>query len=604
MNRILVACLAGALTAAASGIGVGPLVAQERGRAEREGAPSLPRYVAREVVELYNAPSTMRVDGALDVATDRDIEGDVAVLGGPVTVAGRIRGRLLAINADVTFRSGARVDGDVTVVGGVVDGRQEARLDGELRIYRQALRYRLENDRLISEREEAAEDEPRPWWRRRDRWERRTYTSLSLGSAKTYNRVEGLPIKFGPALTHDFRTGRLRVDARGIFRTAGEFKWDSANVGHDARLELQLGRRAGVRVGGRLYDEVEAVETWQLGEVETGLASFFAHRDYRDYYNRHGGRAYVSLLAGRDADVTFSLADERWASRSVRDPWTLFRNGAEWRPNPRMDEGRLHVANATLRIDTRNDEDNPWSGWYLVADYERGTGGFTSFGPLSADILPPTTPATLPGVRSTAPGTRTYGRGFFDVRRYNRLSPEARIDLRLVGGGWLHGDPLPLQRRFSVTGPGAMAAFDFRRPVGTSDPGQCNVGGMVPAGSPAQCERFAMAQVELRGDLRVDLFDHGWDDRGRWDADIDFDGSWVVFADAGRGWLVGDRVGEVVYPKGEVPNVGSFLSQIGIGFDFGDRSWGDEGTIGVYAAKSVSRPSQPVNFFVRVRRRF
>jgi hypothetical protein len=185
--------------------------------------------------------------------------------------------------------------------------------------------------------------------------------------------------------------------------------------------------------------------------------------------------------------------------------------------------------------------------------------------------------------------------------------------MRIVGGGWAHGDPLPLQRRFSVTGPGAIAGFDFRRPVSlTNDAGQCTVGGLEPVGSPAQCERFAMAQVELRGDLRIDFFggdDDDDDDRGRWrrrdwHGGIDLDGSWVIFADAGRGWLVGDRFGDLVYPKNELPKVGTFLTDVGVGLDFGERSWGDSGTIGVYVAKSVSHPSQPANFFVRVRRRF
>jgi hypothetical protein len=301
MNRILVACLAGALCVSFApspdGRGLG---AQERGRIERDNAPTLPRDVARDVVDLYNAPATMRVVGALDVAADRDIDTDVAVLTGPVTVAGRIRGRLLAINADVTFRPGARVDGDVMVVGGIVDGRQEATLDGELRIYRQPLHYRLDGERLVAERVEYPADW-RPWWRRRDRDDRRTSTSLTLTSAKTYNRVEGLPIQFGPTLTHDFGSGRLRLDAYGVFRTAGEFTWDSANVGHLVRAELRLGRGTGIRFGGRLYDAVDAVEAWQLNEVETGLAAFFAHRDYRDYYSRHGGTAYASLHASADA---------------------------------------------------------------------------------------------------------------------------------------------------------------------------------------------------------------------------------------------------------------------------------------------------------------
>jgi hypothetical protein len=117
-----------------------------------------------------------------------------------------------------------------------------------------------------------------------------------------------------------------------------------------------------------------------------------------------------------------------------------------------------------------------------------------------------------------------------------------------------------------------------------------------------------MAQAELRGDLRFGFFDHDDEDDDRrrrwWGGDIDLDGSWVVFADAGRGWLVGERGGDLTYPRGSLPQLGSFLTDVGVGLDFGDRGWGDPGSIGVYLAKSVSRPSQPVNFFVRVRRRF
>ena len=90
----------------------------------------------------------------------------------------------------------------------------------------------------------------------------------------------------------------------------------------------------------------------------------------------------------------------------------------------------------------------------------------------------------------------------------------------------------------------------------------------------------------------------------RWHSGIDFDGSWVVFADAGRGWLVGDRRAELVYPRGSVPSFNTFLTDIGVGLDFGERGWGDPGTIGIYVAKSISRPSQPANVLLRVRRRF
>jgi hypothetical protein len=47
---------------------------------------------------------------------------------------------------------------------------------------------------------------------------------------------------------------------------------------------------------------------------------------------------------------------------------------------------------------------------------------------------------------------------------------------------------------------------------------------------------------------------------------------------------------------GELPPLSSFLSDIGVGLDLAG--------IGIYAAKSTSSPSEPVNFFVRLRHRF
>ena len=129
-------------------------------------------------------------------------------------------------------------------------------------------------------------------------------------------------------------------------------------------------------------------------------------------------------------------------------------------------------------------------------------------------------------------------------------------------------------------------------------------GGVEPAGSPAQCERMALLQAEYRGDIRVKLF--GDDDEGRvrrraWRTEA----SWVVFADAGRGWLMGARdQGEVVYPRGSLPAIGSFLTDLGAGLDFGHNRTNDLGSFGIYVAKAVSRPSPGANVFVRIRRRF
>jgi hypothetical protein len=542
----------------------------------------LPAEVEREVTEAFNSPNTVRATGVYEVESGRVVPGDVAVLNGPLTISGRVNGRVIAINSDVILRPGARVEGQSLVVGGNVDGKDDAFIGGDVRTYRQRLTYRREGDRLIAS---GSSEEDARWWRRRQKWRSRSYSDLRLVSAKTYNRVEGLPVFIGPSFGHRSGDARFELDALGVFRTGENLEWNSRNVGHSLKTELSVGRGTGIAVGGRLFDVVDPVEQWQLSDVEVGLASFFLHRDYRDYYNRHGGSGYVRLSLARDVSITGSLSDERWSSRETLDPYTLFRNGQDWRPNPGMDEGRFHIANGTLRIDTRSDEDDPRSGWDITADYERGTGRTTAFG------------ATSPGVRDAdLDAITTYARGFLDLRRYNRLSPEGQLNFRLVAGGWLNGDELPLQRRFSLGGPGALDGYPFRRTASGDDVRQCSRGVSLPLGLPAQCERMVMLQAEYRGDLWMSMF-----------GDLDFNDSWrhggwrhraqwVVFSDAGRGWLVGDRVGDLQYPKDRLPSLSTFKTDIGVGFD--------AGLIGLYVAKSVSDSKEPPNFFVRVGKRF
>ena len=51
---------------------------------------------------------------------------------------------------------------------------------------------------------------------------------------------------------------------------------------------------------------------------EVALASFFFHRDFRDYFDRHGGRSYARFLMGPDAELELGFAHERWGARSVK----------------------------------------------------------------------------------------------------------------------------------------------------------------------------------------------------------------------------------------------------------------------------------------------
>ncbi len=233
----------------------------------------------------------------------------------------------------------------------------------------------------------------------------------------------------------------------------------------------------------------------------------------------------------------------------------------------------MHIFETHLALDSRNAVLNPWAGWFLDGRYEYGVGNLTSH--------------------------VEYGRIFFDVRKYNRISPKTQLNARLVLGGWLHGDPLPLERRVSVGGPGTLPGFDFRRIGIGPDVGQCagNDGAASLPGRPAMCERVALAQLEYRNELHSDLIDmfnrNGIRVRG---AAFTVRPSAIAFVDAGRGWLVGERQGDLRYPSGALPPFDTYRTDLGLGLDLG--------VAGIYVAKAVSASKEPANFFIRIHNRF
>jgi hypothetical protein len=434
---------------------------------------------------------------------------------------------------------------------------------------------------------------------------------LVVASGKTYNRVEGLPMQFGPAFTTHAQGLRLNVEAFGILRTADAFDWDSRNRGHILTADA---RSAGGRGGGlklALYDVVGAVEEWQMPAGEAGLAAFFLHRDYRDYFARRGESLTAMLFAGAIASLDLGLADERWSAREVRRVLTVLRNNHQWRPNPEMDEGKARLLTARGTLDTRNDVRMPSTGWLTRLEYEYGNVNY-------ADLA-----ATSPIARDDPAMESRYGRMLLDVRRYNRISPESQLNFRVVAGGWLHGDELPLQRRFSVGGPATIPGVRFRDVNHDPDVFTCSADA-VPAGSPAQCERVLLFQLEYRDELpfRPGTIFGGTPVRIR-SAALTMRPVLVTFVDVGRGWLVapkatatpvlhrapvsdqrgldvipGNAAGPrgLTYGRGAIPPLHTFSADVGLGIDLG--------LIGAYMAVSLTESGAPISLFLRARSRF
>lgn len=586
LRRTFFLGVCGSVCSASFAVAQSPPADTSATRADDQRVGGVPRDIATEAVGLWNGASTRRVRGDYSLASGDTIRGDVAVLGGRTRIAGVVTGQVLSLNGSVSLAETGHVNGSLTVIGGAFESSERPSVGGEIRVWAARLRYRESGDSLIAD----VDREPfAPWsgWRRNEHIGPRS--ELFLTSAHTYNRVEGLPLYFGPRYRNGVGDTRFNVELLGVFRTADRLQWERQNLGHRALLEVQQGATSGVRVGGRLFDEVDAVEQWQLNDTEVGLSSFLFTRDYRDYWLRHGAAGYVSLFGRGGTELRAEYGAERWSSRNTLNVWSIFNDDVPWRPNPQMDEGVMHLATVTGRVDTRNSVEHPRSGWLVFAQWERGTG--------TLDRLAPTTR----NVRATNSGRVDYTRGLVDLRRYNRLAPGAQLNVRAVLGGWLDGNALPLQRRFSVSGIDALPGFDFRRTIGASDVGTCATGNdaaYVQLGRPAQCERMVLLQAEWKGDFRIRLFgDRDWFGDRRWaTSHFSADGSWVVFANSGRGWLVNGTDPALRYASNVLPELGSWRTDLGGGFDFGD--------FGVYVAQAVSQSGLKPNVYVRLGRRF
>lgn len=535
------------------------------------------RSVAAQAVNLWNATSTTRVIGAYDVPAGGEAQGTIGVLNGPVTIAGTVSGSLVAINADVRLMSGARVNGDVIVVGGSVHRDDGVTISGETRVQAELLRYTLDGDRI--EPEGFVPGEWRPRIGDGDAG-RRAYTDLFFIAARTYNRVEGLPVLIGPRFRRTTDWGRIDVDALGVVRIAEPIRWDRGTIGHDAKAELRLGRDYGLTVGGRLFDVVQPVESWQLRDSEVGLLAFLMRRDLRDHYGRHGAEGSIGGRIGEEVALQFAFGSERWRSVNTRNAMSLFNDRKAWRENSDMDIGTMDLMSVRLHIDTRERLRAPWlGGWYVAADIEKGRGTLNR--------------TVSPAFGYAAAADVEYTRGFVDARRYTNLSPGTQLNLRVVAGGQLGGNELPLQRKLSVGGPGSIEGYDFRRAYATGDVFTCGGAATMP-GRPTLCDRIALAQVELRQDFHVSWVRTDWDDDW-WRPGFNGRGQWVLFADAGRGWTVNGGTPDVQFAKG-IPPLSSFRTSLGLGLDFGD--------LGIYFAKAVTDPEEKVNVLVRLGRRF
>lgn len=507
--------------------GAVPLAAQER---EIRDA-NLPHELETRLLRLYDRSTTRHFDGDAYISSRERIRGDVGAVGGRLRVAGLIEGDLAMVDGDVVLEPTAVVRGDVLVVGGEARLADGAEVLGTVTTYGRSA------------------DDHRAWPERdRDRDERWTFRAgdsrLVLRAGTNYNRVEGLPIMFGPVI-ETAGSNPLRLEAMAIWRSESGRTFEPDRLGYRARAEQFLGGDRMFSVGGSVYSVVQPMDRWQTDDLEATLGAVIFREDLRDYYDRKGASAFVRFNPMRELDARLEYRRDEATSLAAGDPWSLFDRETDWRLQPLVAEGRIGSAVADVTVDLRDDDRDPYSGWWINGVVQTALNG-----ELTRPGIDPSTgyDSLFAGPIPTSFSARTFPADFttaiVDIRRYAPVGYASQLNLRAVAGGALTDAPLPPQYQHALGGIGTLPGYgQFEADCGARLVPTSRVqDGATRMYYPSYgCDRFALFQAEYRGRLSLDFGfggdswheDH-WHDWRDWDWDVN--PSWLVFFDAGRGW--------------------------------------------------------------------
>lgn len=554
-----------------------PLVAQQPGGGAVDissaGASGLPEGMAEELIERFNDPAAVRFVGGHTISAGDTIRANVAAVDGPLVVAGTIQGDLLMIRGTVRLLPGASISGRITVTEGNLEGVDAARVGGEIVTYSSSPTFRRDGFRLIS-RDESQDGG----------------ADFLVATGKSYNRVEGLPITFGPRIRTS-GSNPLRVEALGIYRSEAGLTLDPDEMGYFARIEQFIGGRRAIRIGLSALSRVDPIEDWQLSDLESGLSTFLFHQDFRDHYQRRGFSLYSFWHApGSPLELGLEAQWEEHESLPPGTPWSLTDNTDPWRAQPLIAEGDVGMVGLRATLDTRSSSDDPATGWYVRGRLERA---FESELVLPGALLSDPDQAGEGAVAESAPlEFGLFTAGTIDLRRYNRIDPRSRLNLRLLLGGALDRNGLPPQRQHALGGEGSLPGYPlFELDCGARSAAvfRPNDNGTTRFYPRYGCDAFGLVQAEYRGrfSLRFLWDSVPWADEDGENDDLgfvwDMSPDWAVFVDAARAWTFDQGADEDV------------RADVGLGIVLN--------RFGVFAAVPVTG-GDGVNVFVRLGPRF
>jgi hypothetical protein len=380
-------------------------------------------------LDLEDERKTETYQGDITVKENETIKSNVVVKDGDLTVFGKIDGDVLVVGGSLYVKDGGRITGNARIINGTIVRENGGIIDGY-------------TDKTSSKTVEYREDRHRfshpgnsfsaPWVNE---------TANLDNFIFRYNRVEGLFLGLGSEKKYNW-------NGRREFSTYGSIGWGVRS--HTWRGNLGIARQfpIGVNEGDELfeigvegYSLTDSKDRWLIDVRENTAAALLIHEDFRDYFERNGYSAHLAYYAQND-NVKIELkalylADE-YASLGNNAEWALFGGDKLFRPNPKINDGKMRSALTSAGISTERKSARGPEGWSIFGSYEYG-------------------PKTLGG-------DFDFDQYVLDIRRFQPISSYDNLNLRFRAG--TSDGSLPVQKAYDLGGLGTLNAFPFKAETG------------------------------------------------------------------------------------------------------------------------------------------
>lgn len=298
-------------------------------------APGQHQAVGEQATEARRTPSgETKIFDDLVIPEGEVRAGAIRVIGGNLTVAGRVTGRITVLGGDVDILPTAEIEGTIATIGGRIRRSPEARVTGQVleinrgkvslsrEENREIFGYDDRKDELLDRHDDEENWQSRrvdrhkiPSWRQRGSRPSREDFEVFEDVTVRYNRAEGLAAYF------PFNPDTDDIPGFKVFgyvgRAFGARKW----YGRLGVGEYLWRGRIGFLLEG--HREARQDDGWRVSPNENSLSAIFINRDWYDWYEAEGYSGALVLALPDLVEFRARYRDETHAGMGVVTNWSL-----------------------------------------------------------------------------------------------------------------------------------------------------------------------------------------------------------------------------------------------------------------------------------------